>query len=107
MRSSIVYYMYVGWRARKKNNTITNSGLSTSNNSNGNGRTYIDEFDAFEEIVFNLVIKKKRNETKLAWRYSVHWYYIALNEEIKVKKRVENRKVRDEEHEGERMKKRQ
>lgn len=64
-----LYYIYhekwnVGWRARKQKSLsqIQHSNFSVSNNNNGS--TYIDEFDAFKEIVFNLVIKKKRNETK-------------------------------------------
>lgn len=63
------------WLKGPKKTTITNStqldNFSVSRHSNNNTLSYIDEFDAFafKEIVFNLVIKKKRNETKLAWRY--------------------------------------
>lgn len=63
------------WLKGPKKITITNStqpdNFSVSRHNNNNTLSYIDEFDAFafKEIVFNLVIKKKRNETKLAWRY--------------------------------------
>lgn len=64
------------WLKGPKKTTITNStqpdNFSVSRHNNNNTLSYIDEFDAFafKEIVFNLVIKKKRNETSLEILYT-------------------------------------